>query len=65
MGSSMILPVGDAIRPRMPASWRIWLVEPRAPESAIMLMGLNFSILSSTCLVTSLVACSQMRMTLV
>ena len=63
MGNSMILPEGEAIRPRMPASWRIWLMEPRAPEVAIMLMGLNSSSASMTFLVTSLVACSQMRMT--
>jgi hypothetical protein len=28
--------VGLAIRPRMPASWRICACEPRAPESAMM-----------------------------
>ena len=63
MGSSMILPVGEAIRPRIPANWRIWFVEPRAPESAIILMGLNFSSVARTCLVTSFVACSQILMT--
>ncbi|CFP61649.1 Uncharacterised protein [Bordetella pertussis] len=36
IGVSMIEPSGLAIRPRMPASWRIWAAEPRAPESAIM-----------------------------
>ena len=36
IGRSMISPFGFAIRPRMPASWRIWLNEPRAPELAIM-----------------------------
>ena len=41
MGVSMIEPSGFAIRPRMPASWRIWAAEPRAPESAIMKMELN------------------------
>ena len=33
---SMIEPSGFAIRPRIPASWRICAAEPRAPESAIM-----------------------------
>ena len=36
MGVSMISPLGLAMRPRMPASWRIWVREPRALESAIM-----------------------------
>jgi hypothetical protein len=36
IGLSMISPDGLAIRPRMPASWRIWSCEPRAPEWAIM-----------------------------
>ena len=36
MGVSMISPEGLAMRPRMPASWRICCFEPRAPESAIM-----------------------------
>ncbi len=36
IGVSMISPDGLAIRPRIPASWRICLSEPRAPESAIM-----------------------------
>jgi hypothetical protein len=37
----MIEPSGLAIRPRMPASWRICAAEPRAPESAIMKIELN------------------------
>ena len=41
IGRSMISPFGLAIRPRMPASWRICLNEPRAPELAIMKMGLS------------------------
>src|SRR4051794_15412516 len=41
MGVSMISPEGFAIRPRMPASWRICWAEPRAPESAMMKIGLN------------------------
>ena len=36
IGVSMISPDGLAIRPRMPASWRICCFEPRAPESAMM-----------------------------
>ena len=41
IGVSMIEPSGLAIRPRMPASWRIWAALPRAPESAIMKIELN------------------------
>ncbi len=44
IGVSMISPDGFAISPRMPASWRIWSLLPRAPESAIMKTGLNPSI---------------------
>ena len=36
IGRSMISPFGLAMSPRMPASWRIWLNDPRAPELAIM-----------------------------
>ena len=36
IGVSMISPDGLAIRPRMPASWRICCFDPRAPESAMM-----------------------------
>ena len=43
IGVSMIEPSGLAIRPRMPASWRICAAEPRAPESAIMKIELNES----------------------
>jgi hypothetical protein len=43
MGVSMISPEGLAIRPRMPANWRIWSLLPRAPESAIMKMGLKLA----------------------
>ncbi len=41
IGVSMISPEGLAIRPRMPASCRICCAEPRAPESAIMKIGLK------------------------
>ena len=36
IGVSMIEPSGFAIRPRMPASWRICAALPLAPESAII-----------------------------
>ena len=39
IGVGMISPEGLAIRPRMPASWRICCVLPRAPESTIMKIG--------------------------
>ena len=35
-GCSTISPFGLAIWPRQPASWRICLMSPRAPEVAIM-----------------------------
>ncbi len=35
IGVSMISPDGFAIKPRMPASWRICCLLPRAPESAM------------------------------
>ena len=41
IGVSMTSPDGFDIRPRMPASWRTCSFDPRAPESAIMKMGLN------------------------
>ena len=48
IGLSMISPIppvsffwGLAIRPRIPASWRIWSRFPRAPEFIIMYTGLN------------------------
>jgi len=47
MGVSMISPDGLAIRPRMPASWRICCLLPRAPEVAIRLMGLNSPVVRS------------------
>ena len=43
IGRSMISPFGLAIRPRMPASWRICLNDPRAPELAIMKIGFSSS----------------------
>jgi len=56
IGRSMISPFGLAIRPRIPASWRICLKEPRAPELAIMKMGFRRSRLSSMAVATSSVA---------
>ena len=47
----------------MPASWRICLNEPRAPELAIMKMGFNSSRLSSIALATSSVALFQWAVT--
>ena len=38
IGRSMIRPDGSAIRPRMPASWWIWVTEPRAPELVISMI---------------------------
>ena len=36
IGRSMVSPFGLVMHPRMPASWRICLNDPRAPEWAIM-----------------------------
>src|SRR5438034_152198 len=47
IGRSMISPFGSAIRPRMPASWRICLKDPRAPELAIMKIGFSSSSVAS------------------
>ena len=63
IGRSMISPFGLAIRPRMPASWRICLNEPRAPELAIMKIGLSSSRLRSIACPTSSVALSQREVT--
>ena len=41
MGVSMISPLGLAISPRIPASCCIWLMLPRAPESAMRYTGLR------------------------
>ena len=57
IGRSMISPFGFAMSPRMPASWRICVNEPRAPELAIMKIGFSssseFSIASATVSVAS------------
>ena len=60
IGRSMISPFGFAIRPRMPASWRICLNEPRAPELAIMKIGFSSSRFASIASATSSVASVQM-----
>ena len=63
IGRSMISPFGFAIRPRIPASWRIWLNDPRAPELAIMkieFVSWRFSFMASA---TSSVACVHSAMT--
>ena len=59
IGLSMISPFGFAIRPRMPASCRICLNEPRAPELAIMKIGFNSNIVSSIASATLSVASVQ------
>ena len=59
----MVLPFGSVISPRMPASCLIWSMEPRAPEFAIIQMGLNSSSVPFRCSVTSSVASFQMETT--
>ena len=59
IGRSMISPFGFAIRPRMPASWRICLKDPRAPELAIMKIGFSSKSVSSIACATSSVASVQ------
>ena len=51
-----------AISPRIPASCLIWLIEPRAPESAIILIGLYGSRFACSAAVTSSVALFQISM---
>ena len=70
IGVSMISPDGFAMSPRMPASCRICCFEPRAPESAIMKIGLNSPCCSSDSSsrnissAISSVTCAQMSTTL-
>ena len=52
-GRSMISPFGLAIRPRMPASWRICLIEPRAPDEAIMKIEFSSSVDSMFSIIAS------------
>ena len=59
IGRSMISPFGFAMRPRMPASWRSCANDPRAPESAIIAIGLSWSRLSTIAFATSSVASVQ------
>ena len=56
IGRSMMSPFGFAIRPRMPASWRICFIEPRAPELAIMKIGFSSSRFRSIASATASVA---------
>ena len=44
MGFSMMSPLGLAMRPRTPASWRTCWRLPRAPESTIRETGLYSSL---------------------
>ena len=60
IGRSMISPFGFAIRPRIPASWRICESEPRAPELAIMKTGFVSKSVRSIAAATSSVASVQM-----
>ena len=62
MGSSMMSPEGLAMRPRMPASCRIWLRDPRAPEWAIMYTGLNPSLSFFSSSMSSLVTSSLVEL---
>ena len=62
-GRSMISPFGLAMRPRMPASWRICLKLPRAPDVAIMKMGFVFRICFIISSATSSVARPQISTT--
>src|SRR5208337_4218750 len=50
IGVSIISPVGFAISPRIPESWRICCFDPRAPESAMTKIGLRAPVLSSCCM---------------
>ena len=62
IGRSMISPFGLAIRPRIPASWRICLNDPRAPELAIMKIGFSLWRFASMASATASVASVQMSM---
>ena len=64
IGRSMISPFGLDMRPRMPASWRICLAEPRAPDVAIIQMGLrSWSKFASIASATASVAWFQLSTT--
>ena len=64
IGNSMILPDGFAISPLIPANCLICDLEPLAPESAIMNIGLNLSILSISASATSSVVLVHFSITL-
>jgi hypothetical protein len=59
IGRGMISPFGFATRPRMPASCRICMMFPRAPEFAIMKIGFVGVNCSSMASLTSSVAWVQ------
>ncbi len=63
IGSSMILPDGLAISPLIPANCLIWLLDPLAPESAIIFIGLNLSKLSIRASATSSVVFVHLSIT--
>ena len=56
IGRSMIRPDGSAISPRMPASWWIWVTDPRAPEFVMsMIEPCSSSPVSIDCVTSSVV----------
>ena len=63
IGSSIVLPVVSAIKPRIPASCLICLSEPRAPESAIIKMLLYLSRPLRRAVVSSLSAACHVSIT--
>ncbi len=64
IGNSIILPEGFAISPLIPANCLIWDLDPLAPESAIIYIGLNLSILSISAFATSSVVSVHFWITL-
>src|SRR5699024_7441625 len=63
IGISTVLPVVDAISPRIPAICLNWFKLPLAPDSDIMYTGFSFSKLSFIASVTLSVASSQILIT--
>ena len=64
IGISMVLPLVANIEPRIAASCLICLVEPRAPESAMILIGLRSWKHAIILAVTSSVVFAQILITL-
>gem|GEM_PF-6436098 len=62
-GSSMVLPLGSVMSPRIPDSCLIWFMLPRAPEFAIIQIGLNLSRVPLSFSVTLSVASFQIPTT--